>query len=308
MAYVYILRCNDDSYYVGSTNSLEKRVLEHQRGEGAKHTKDRLPVELVYVEKFDQIAFAFLREKQIQGWTRKKKEALISGKIRDKNAIFHVVPKHDGKPMTVPVPEQALSDRRESKGASKGHNSPVPEQTPSEQSESRGASRGQSIAPPTTLPNLSGDFPTAIRTGIPTTLPSPRVPPTNVNRAPRRKDILSDEEKKLALRNALRYFPSEWHAELLPEFRQELADYGRIYMHRFKPSYAMHARPIKAYPGNSLQARAIMLMIQNNLDPAVAQHPEELITYGGNGSVFQNWAQYLLTMRYLSEMTDEQTL
>lgn len=157
-----------------------------------------------------------------------------------------------------------------------------------------------STRPLSVSPDLSG--------GIPATLPPPRVPPADANRAPRRKDILSDEEKKLALRNALRYFPAEWHEELLPEFRQELEDFGRIYMHRFKPDYAMHARPLEAYPGNSEQARAIMLMIQNNLDPAVAQHPEELITYGGNGSVFQNWAQYLLTMQYLSEMTDEQTL
>lgn len=131
---------------------------------------------------------------------------------------------------------------------------------------------------------------------------------TNANHAPKRKDSLSIDEKKLAVRNALRYFPNEWHAELAPEFAQELKDYGRIYMYRFKPSYALYARPIEEYPAQSLQAAGIMLMLQNNLDPAVAQHPNELITYGGNGAVFQNWAQYLLTMKYLSEMTDEQTL
>ena len=121
-------------------------------------------------------------------------------------------------------------------------------------------------------------------------------------------DILSLEEKKLAIRNSLRYFPEEWHHELASEFAQELRDFGRIYMYRFKPSYEMYARPISEYPAKSIQAAGIMLMIQNNLDPAVAQHPDELITYGGNGAVFQNWAQYLLTMQYLSEMTDEQTL
>ena len=126
--------------------------------------------------------------------------------------------------------------------------------------------------------------------------------------APKRKDILSLEEKKLAIRNALRYFPKEWHAELAPEFATELKELGRIYMHRFKPSYKIYARPIEEYPAKCKQAAGIMLMIQNNLDPAVAQHPDELITYGGNGAVFQNWAQYLLTMKYLSEMTDEQTL
>ncbi|MEM9527446.1 MAG: urocanate hydratase, partial [Bacteroidota bacterium] len=151
-------------------------------------------------------------------------------------------------------------------------------------------------------------FQDQIRLGLPDTLPPRREVPTDINRAPRRKDSLSPTEKELALRNALRYFPAEWHQELAPEFAQELREYGRIYMYRFKPSYAMYARPLSDYPGESLQARSIMLMIQNNLDPAVAQHPEELITYGGNGSVFQNWAQYLLTMRYLSEMTDEQTL
>jgi urocanate hydratase len=129
-----------------------------------------------------------------------------------------------------------------------------------------------------------------------------------VSHAPVRKDILSVEEKKLAIRNALRYFPKKWHAELSKEFAEELKKYGRVYMHRFKPSYKMYARPISEYPGKSVQAKSIMLMIHNNLDPAVAQHPDELITYGGNGAVFQNWAQYLVTMHYLTEMTDEQTL
>ena len=144
--------------------------------------------------------------------------------------------------------------------------------------------------------------------GIPHVLPEPQAYDSSVSHAPKRKDILSAEEKKLALRNALRYFPKELHAQLLPEFTQELKDYGRIYMYRLRPRYAMHARPITDYPHHSTQAAAIMMMIQNNLDPAVAQHPHELITYGGNGAVFQNWAQYRLTMQYLSEMTDEQTL
>ncbi len=147
-----------------------------------------------------------------------------------------------------------------------------------------------------------------IQQGIPPTLPPARTIPPDANPAPRRKDIRNKEEKKLALCNALRYFPAEWHAALAPEFAAELRDYGRIYMHRFKPDYPIHARPIDEYPGESMTARGIMLMIQNNLDPAVAQHPEELITYGGNGAVFQNWAQYLLTMKYLSMMTDEQSL
>ncbi|MCI4667737.1 MAG: urocanate hydratase [Bacteroidia bacterium] len=144
--------------------------------------------------------------------------------------------------------------------------------------------------------------------GIPTKLPPKRAYPTHANRAPKRKDILTLEEKKLALRNALRYFPAEWHAELAPEFAAELKEFGRIYMYRFKPEYPMYARPMEEYPANSPQAAAIMLMIQNNLDPAVAQHPEELITYGGNGAVFQNWAQYLLAMKYLATMTEGQTL
>ena len=144
--------------------------------------------------------------------------------------------------------------------------------------------------------------------GIPHVLPESQAYDNSVSHAPKRKDILSAEEKKLALRNALRYFPKELHAQLLPEFTQELKDYGRIYMYRLRPRYAMYARHINDYPHHSTQAAAIMMMIQNNLDPAVAQHPHELITYGGNGAVFQNWAQYRLTMQYLSEMTDEQTL
>jgi urocanate hydratase len=148
----------------------------------------------------------------------------------------------------------------------------------------------------------------AIQEGIPTVLPAPRPYDSNVNHAPRRKDILSPEEKKLALRNALRYFTPEQQEELAEEFAHELETYGRIYMYRLRPHYEMYARPIDAYPHRSRQAAAIMLMIQNNLDPRVAQHPHELITYGGNGAVFQNWAQYLLTMKYLSEMTDNQTL
>lgn len=152
------------------------------------------------------------------------------------------------------------------------------------------------------------DFKTLIAEGIPNQMPEAKPYDTTVNHAPKRKEILSEDEKKLALRNALRYFKKEWHAQLIPEFKEELEVYGRIYMYRFRPDYNMYARPIDEYPGKSLQAKAIMLMIQNNLDPAVAQHPHELITYGGNGGVFQNWAQYLLTMSYLAEMTDEQTL
>ena len=152
------------------------------------------------------------------------------------------------------------------------------------------------------------EFQREIQEGIPSQLPSPKEYDTSVNHAPKRKDILSVEEKKLALQNALRYFPKEQHAILAQEFADELKKYGRIYMYRFRPDYEMYARSIEEYPGKSLQAKAIMLMIQNNLNPAVAQHPHELITYGGNGSVFQNWAQYRLTMKYLSEMTDEQTL
>ena len=151
-------------------------------------------------------------------------------------------------------------------------------------------------------------FQQQIQQGIPSELPEIKSYEPEINHAPKRKEILNDEEKKLALKNALRYFEPKFHVELLPEFRQELEDFGRIYMYRFRPDYEMKARPISEYPGKSEQAKAIMLMIQNNLDYAVAQHPHELITYGGNGAVFQNWAQYLLTMKYLSEMTDEQTL
>ena len=151
-------------------------------------------------------------------------------------------------------------------------------------------------------------FQQQIQQGIPNELPQPKPYDPNINHAPKRKEILNEEEQKLALRNALRYFEPRFHAELLPEFRNELETYGRIYMYRFRPEYEMKARNIEEYPGKSQQAKAIQLMIQNNLDYAVAQHPHELITYGGNGAVFQNWAQYLLTMKYLSEMTDEQTL
>ncbi|TNJ43442.1 urocanate hydratase [Tamlana fucoidanivorans] len=144
--------------------------------------------------------------------------------------------------------------------------------------------------------------------GIPKELPEKFTYSDNVNHAPKRKDILSKKEKQLAVRNALRYFPKKWHAILAVEFAQELKDFGRIYMYRFKPKYTMYARPIEEYPAQCSQAAAIMLMIQNNLDPVVAQHPEELITYGGNGAVFQNWAQYLLTMQYLANMTETQSL
>ncbi len=151
-------------------------------------------------------------------------------------------------------------------------------------------------------------FQEQIKQGIPTRLPQIKPYEPQINHAPKRKEILTDEEKILALKNALRYFDPKFHAELIPEFREELQKYGRIYMYRFRPDYEMKARSIEEYPGKSQQAKAIMLMIQNNLDYAVAQHPHELITYGGNGAVFSNWAQYLLTMQYLSEMTDEQTL
>lgn len=151
-------------------------------------------------------------------------------------------------------------------------------------------------------------FQEEIRIGIPDTLPEPKAYDKEINHAPKRKEILTDEEKKLALRNALRYFPKHLHAKLAFEFLEELHEYGRIYMYRYRPDYEMYARSISDYPHRSEQAAAIMLMIQNNLDPAVAQHPHELITYGGNGAVFQNWAQYRLVMKYLSEMTDEQTL
>lgn len=151
-------------------------------------------------------------------------------------------------------------------------------------------------------------FQEQIQQGIPQHLPTPKPYDTSINHAPKRKEILTEEEKKLALKNALRYFEPQFHAELIEEFKEELEKYGRIYMYRYRPDYEIYARPIEEYPGKSLQAKSIMLMIQNNLSYAVAQHPHELITYGGNGAVFQNWAQYLLTMKYLSEMNDEQTL
>ena len=158
-----------------------------------------------------------------------------------------------------------------------------------------------------TAPSLTA-FQSAILQGIPEELPPRARYNKEVSHAPNRKDILSLEEKQLAVRNALRYFPEAWHEELATEFATELKDYGRIYMYRFKPEYPMHARPINHYPAKCREAAAIMLMIQNNLDPAVAQHPDELITYGGNGAVFQNWAQYLLSMKYLAKMADNQTL
>ena len=152
------------------------------------------------------------------------------------------------------------------------------------------------------------DFKNSIIQGIPDNLPKFKQRINDISHAPNRRDLLSKNERALALKNALRYFPVKHHEILGSEFKDELNFYGRIYMYRFQPDYEMFARPITDYPGKSNQARSIMLMIQNNLDPAIAQHPQELITYGGNGSVFQNWAQYLLTMRYLSQMEDDQTL
>ena len=152
------------------------------------------------------------------------------------------------------------------------------------------------------------DFQHEILTGIPEQRPEVKEYDKNINHAPKRKDILTKEQKRLALKNALRYFPERLHAQLAPEFYEELEKYGRIYMYRYRPSYKMYARPIDEYPAKCRQAAAIMLMIQNNLDPAVAQHPHELIIYGGNGAIFQNWAQYRLVMQYLANMTDEQTL
>ncbi|MFI2741945.1 urocanate hydratase [Zhouia sp. PK063] len=151
-------------------------------------------------------------------------------------------------------------------------------------------------------------FQQEILAGIPEELPQPKPYNPNLNHAPKRKNVLSENEKKLALKNAIRYFDKKHHATLLPEFKAELETYGRIYMYRFKPDYEIYARPLSEYPAQTKQAAAIMLMIQNNLDHAVAQHPDELITYGGNGAVFQNWAQYRLTMQYLAQMNDEQTL
>ena len=158
------------------------------------------------------------------------------------------------------------------------------------------------------MQTTKASFKDQILEGIPSELPEPKPYEERINHAPKRKEILTEEEKKLALKNALRYFEAKHHSILINEFKKELETYGRIYMHRFRPDYKMYARPINVYPAKSKQAAAIMLMIQNNLDDAVAQHPHELITYGGNGAVFQNWAQYRLTMKYLAEMTDEQTL
>ena len=159
-----------------------------------------------------------------------------------------------------------------------------------------------------TIKNSTMTFKEEILAGIPNELPQTKTYDPQVNHAPKRKKILSPEEEILAYRNALRYFDPKHHATLLPEFKHELETYGRIYMHRFRPDYKIYARPIQEYPGKSTQAKAIMLMIQNNLDHAVAQHPDELITYGGNGGVFSNWAQYRLVMQYLAQMTDQQTL
>ena len=155
---------------------------------------------------------------------------------------------------------------------------------------------------------MTNTFQQEILAGIPSELPAPKPYDTAINHAPKRKDILNAEEKVLAVQNALRYFPQKHHEVLAAEFAAELKEYGRIYMYRFRPDYQMYARPIEEYPARSRQAAAIMAMIQNNLDNRVAQHPHELITYGGNGAVFQNWAQYRLVMQYLAEMTDEQTL
>ena len=151
-------------------------------------------------------------------------------------------------------------------------------------------------------------FQEEILAGIPAELPALQPYDPSINHAPRRKDILTPEQKALALKNALRYFPERHHAVLAPEFAEELRRYGRIYMYRFRPSYGIYARPLGEYPARTPQAAAIMAMIQNNLDPRVAQHPHELIIYGGNGAIFQNWAQYRLTMQYLATMTEEQTL
>ncbi|MCK5029020.1 MAG: urocanate hydratase, partial [Bacteroidales bacterium] len=152
------------------------------------------------------------------------------------------------------------------------------------------------------------EFQKVVLQGIPAELPSPKQYDPEINHAPKRKEILTINEKKLAIKNALRYFDTKHHEVLAKEFAEELERYGRIYMHRFRPDYKIYSRSIDEFPAKSRQAQAIMLMLSNNLDYAVAQHPHELITYGGNGAVFQNWAQYLITMQYLAEMTDEQTL
>ena len=155
---------------------------------------------------------------------------------------------------------------------------------------------------------IDSDFKNSILEGIPNRIPESKTFDNNINRAPLRKKILNSEEKKLALKNALRYFPNSMHEQLASEFLEELDKYGRIYMYRFKPKYEIKARHINDFPYKSKQAAAIQLMLSNNLDNAIAQHPYELITYGGNGSVFQNWAQYLLCMQYLAKMNDNQTL
>jgi len=155
---------------------------------------------------------------------------------------------------------------------------------------------------------MSEDFRTLVAEGIPDTLPAMPAEEPGIDHAPPRPHVLDAQERRLALSNALRYFPTKHHATLAPEFARELATDGRIYMRRFRPHYPMFARPMDAYPARCRQAAAIMLMIQNNLDPKVAQHPHELVTYGGNGTVFQNWAQYRLTMQYLASMTERQTL
>ena len=151
-------------------------------------------------------------------------------------------------------------------------------------------------------------FKEQILVGIPDQLPSAKSLDDSVPHAPIRPQVLSESEKKLAIKNSLRYFPEDWHNVLATEFLQELEELGHIYMHRFRPEYEMFSRPIGDYPSDSPSAASVMLMIQNNLDPSVAQYPHELITYGGNGSVFQNWAQYLITMKLLSKMNDNQTL
>ena len=152
------------------------------------------------------------------------------------------------------------------------------------------------------------DFSKEFECGVPTELPPKKELDMSVDHAPKRPNVLNDKQKKLAISNSLRYFPEEWHEELALEFSKELDNLGHIYMHRFRPDYEMYARPISEYPCNNKKAACIMLMIQNNLDPAVAQYPHELVTYGGNGSVFQNWIQYRITMHYLSKMNDNQTL
>ena len=152
------------------------------------------------------------------------------------------------------------------------------------------------------------DFSESIKQGIPNELPDFKEIDDSISHAPNRPNVLSDKEHELAISNSLRYFPKKWHKVLAKEFNDELNEFGHIYMYRFRPNYEMHARPINSYPAENISSASIMLMIQNNLDPLVAQYPHELITYGGNGSVFQNWAQYLIVMKYLSQMNENQTL